>query len=344
MSSSKWRSVVAAFALVAVTLIFVDNAAAQCATCPTPVVAYQPVVAQPTVAYRPYTGWYLGKYIDQWRMRRAATSAYRAGYAPTYTASYAPTYTAAYTPSYTASYTPTYTAAYTPTYTAAYRPYVTAYAPLATTVAAPCTTCTQTVARQVVMQPVVAAPACDTCSYTPSCECDACSGVTQAAYTEPACAGCAGGSSSNVLPPIDYGSGANIGTPNIGTQTPQPSLDPVPAPVRSNYGAEKQIDGGTTPTPAAAPPDDVDPLEDAFGPATDESDSSTYFNAPRLLDPRDRTARSTNSRRPTVGVWNAVYRKPVASQKASHTVRRTARPTQAEIDAVGWTAVAPSAR
>jgi len=339
------RYCLAGLILAASIFALAGDVSAQCATCPTPTVAYQPVVAQPTVTYKPYTGWYPGKLLDQWRMRRAGIAS-----APAYTASYAPTYAASYAPAYTAAYAPSYNAAYAPAYTSAYRPYVSSYAPLTAPAAAPCNTCAQTsyypvvqtVARPVLMRPVVAAPACDVCSYTPSCGCDACSsGVSQAAYNEPAyaqpgCSGCAGGGTvTNVLPP------SSATGQNVGPQTPQPSLAPQPAPAQpapldsryeSNRPAQPEIGSGV---------DDVDPLDDIDpGPVKEEADSSTYYhNAPQLLDPRDRTASTSNSRRkPTVEVWNAVYRQTATNRQVSQSSSRRER-SQAEIDAEGWNAV-----
>jgi hypothetical protein len=100
--------------LVALGLAWGETALGQCGTCATPVVAYQPVTVQPTVTYTPDTGWYPGKLLDSWRLRR-----YGYNTAPaTYTATYA-TYTAAYAP-YSAGYTP---------YSAGYLPYSVGYAP-----------------------------------------------------------------------------------------------------------------------------------------------------------------------------------------------------------------------
>lgn len=338
MNSRICRFGLAGLILVATTLVVTGDVSAQCATCPAPTVAYQPVtayqpvVAQPTVAYKPYTGWYPGKWLDQWRLRRANVAS-----APAYTASYAPT---------------SYTAAYAPTYTAAYRPYVTSYAPLSAPAAAPgCNTCAQTsyypvvqtVARPVLMRPVVAAPACGACSYTPSCGCDTCSaGVSQAAYaepsyTEPACSSCAGGGTvTNVVPPT------SSGNQSVGPPTPQPSLTPQAAPVDSRYESNRQLEGSGSREAESAPVnDDDDPLNEFDpGPTDTEADSSTYYyNAPQLLDPRDRTARSSSrSRKPTVEVWNAVYREPANHRRVSQSSSPRTR-TQAEIDADGWTAV-----
>ncbi len=355
MRSLVLRTMLAGLVLVAITLSVAGEASAQCATCAVPTVAYQPVVAQPTVAYRPYTGWYPGKWLDQWRMRRSTVPASRAAYAPTYSAAYAPTYTAAYAPAYTTAYAPTYTAAYAPTYTAAYRPYLTSYAPLSAAVAAPCNTCTQTVARQVLMRPVVVAPACNTCSFTPSCGCDACStGLSQAHFneysSEPACSSCAGGTVGHVVPP-SYSNAPSAGAPIVGPPTGQPNYtNPVPAPADSRYKSNRPLEGSGNRArgnrDSDSPADGVDPLDEYDpGPATDV-DPSTYYNAPRLLDPRDRTAARSykkatrsykKSHQPTVDVWTAVYRGPAKHRNISQASRRTR--SQAEIDADGWTAV-----
>ena len=352
MKSLFVRLMLASVVLVALTLVVATDASAQCSTCPVPTVAYQPVVAQPAVAYQPYTGWYPGKWLDQWRLRSAGVAS-----APAYAPSY---YSAAYAPSYTTAYAPTYRANYAANYTAAYRrPYITAYAPLSYAAAAPCNTCTHTVARQVLLRPVVAAPACNACNYTPSCGCDACSsGVSQASYdapySEPGCCG-GGGSVSSVLPAVpSYGSRGESSI--IGSQTRQPDYNPVvPAPAKPRYDSNRPIDDGHR-------HDDVLPAEGAEGdrldeldprPAT-ETDPSTYFynapglNAPQLLNPNDRTARSKTrnfktrsykqTHKPSVDVWTAVYRGPTKHRSVSSTSRKQTR-TQAEIDADGWVAV-----
>ncbi|MGI9429202.1 MAG: hypothetical protein ACR2NM_11135, partial [Bythopirellula sp.] len=144
----------------------------------------------------------------------------------------------------------------------------------------------------------------------------------------------AAGTVTNVVPQ------AVSSSPSVGPQTPQPSYTPAPAPAPSQYESQRPAPGSGTPNPVDAvhPHDNFDP-----GPAKD-GDSNTYFNAPRLLDPRDHTARSYQQRsKPTVDVWTAVYRSAANSPKASPTSQRpsTSRRsrTQAEIDADGWTAV-----
>ena len=299
--------VLAGSVVVAVCVTSATTADAQC--CATPTVAYyQPAIAyQPVVAYQqPRMGLF-----DRMRMRRWGVTPVQQ---PVYATSYAAPYTAAYTPyqaayayaptSYTAAYAPAnYTAAYAPAvYTAAYRPYVTSYAPLATTTY-------YSVARQVVMSPV--ASACGACGCEPcGCAQPACSscdsGVSQAIYAEPAsgCSSCAGASA---LPSYSE-------APTVGPATPQPQLAPSEGtPSSSQYETNKlQID--------------EKPIDPAPAPAA-EGDSSTYFEAPKLFSPQDRTAN-----RPSVDVHDAVYRQPATYQGVSQA-------SAVEVDANGWYAV-----
>ncbi|WP_148073211.1 hypothetical protein [Bythopirellula goksoeyrii] len=106
-----------------------------------------------------------------------------------------------------------------------------------------------------------------------------------------------------------------------------PALTPQEAaPLRSDY------------PPASDPAsDDVVPQNDP-GP----SESSTYFEAPKLFNPQDRTAQNNSNRAkpinrsPSVDVWTAVYSKPVTTDNISTT---TTKRSQAEIDAAGWHSV-----
>ncbi len=344
MKISLTRAVLAGFVFALTSLLMLSSANAQCAT---PTVAYQPVAVQPVVTSQ-YQGWYPGKLFDSMRLRwYGATTTAAPAYAPHYTASYAPHYTASYAPHHTASYVP-HTAGYAPApHVVAHAPtsYVTAYAPLAsTTVAHPYlqttyrpihaphhgySSCATTVARPVVLSPVVTAgyPAnpCNTCS----------TGVSHANFVQPAAApGCTGCATSPSVPsyaapgfaPSSPSSGVNVGPP-----THQPRLSPSePAPTRTNY----QPLSPTSPPEKSRvvdPLDQVDPLPQKEAGA---DDTSTSLEAPRLFAPRDRTA----SNGPTVNVWNAVYR-----NTAAHAVRQTSlkqSKTQAEIDAEGWHAVA----
>ncbi len=296
MIRSSMCFVLASVVSVAAIVATAPDANAQCSTCATPTVAYY----QPTVAYQPVatqqvrTGWYPGRWFDRRRMRRWGVST---AAAPAYTTGYAP-YTAAYTP-YTAAY------AYTPTsYTAAYRPYVTSYAPLART-------SYYSVARPVVMSPIASACGacgCDPCGCAqPACggcgSCSSCSsGVSQPVYGAPStgCSSCATGSSVPSYSP----------STSAIPQTPQPALRPderIPASTRYPSESPESDDTSNDPSP--------------------EADASTYLEAPRLFNPRDRSAS-----RPTVDVHNAVYRQPVTNHAASHAPAR-------EVDAYGWSAV-----
>ena len=319
-STSSMRFTCTGLALVAVLGLTVQTVSAQCAVCPAPTVAYrpvttvayqpvvaQPVVAQPVVAYKPYTGWYPGKLLDQWRLRR---------YGVTNTA--APAYTAAYAPATVTTN------------------YVTSYAPLASTTAARPIMQTsffaptvQTVARPVLLRPVVVArPVVAACCPT---------GVSQAAYAAPApaCAACATGTSVPSYSAPSYPSGgASVGPP-----TPQPQLSPSePTPSSSRYRSQRP----TSPSPAqgSGARDNGSNHNDAQKPDVypspePESDSSTYLEAPKLFHPKgDRTAS-----RPSVEVWNAVYHKPVATSAVSQSHETPSSRTQAEIDAEGWYAV-----
>ncbi len=322
MKTCLMRITLAGIVFAVATFVSVESTNAQCATCVTPTVAYQPVVVQ-QVAVPQRDKWYPGKYFDRMRLRRytaAAPLAYtNTGYAvPSYTASYAP---------YTASYAP---------YTAGYTPYVTAYAPLTRTVArplvqtsyyvpSPCSSCVQTVARQVVLSPVLSS--CGSTCGIPSCGgCSACSGVSQAGFTQAPCSNCAPSVGQPSYPTSPAAGGSVIGAP-----TPQPQLSPdEAAPIRSNYPAE---DAGSKEKSI------IDPVPQADGA---ESNTSTLFEAPPLLNlnPPDRTARRSSTNRPTVDVRNAIYRKSnsVGARQISFKQSRT----QAEIDADGWHAVSQS--
>jgi hypothetical protein len=335
--------VVFTLCLALVAVIYAPRVNAQCSTCPTAVVAYSPVVAPATtVMYQPAdTGWYPGKLLDTWRLRRwgyTAPTAVTTAYAPTYSVGYAPTYTAAYAPTYTAAYAPTYTAAYAPAVaTTNYSmPYVTSYAPLGQ--------------REVVMRPVVvaspvvsAAPviasACSACS---ACEvaapCSACAPtmvVEQATYAAaPApCVGCAQDSS------ITY---AQQAPSTSSGQTSQPALTPQEAaPLRSNYpDVVPQQNNGSQNNGTQQQHQHQDP-----GPAAEQnpSNSSTYFEAPALFIPGDRTAQQETvkpvNRAPSVDVWNAVYHGPASNDSVSNTSFKAPTRTQAEIDAEGWSTI-----
>ncbi len=185
-------------------------------------------------------------------------------------------------PAYTAGYAP-YTAAYSP-YTAAYSPYVTSYAPLTrTSYYQPAVT---TVARPVLLRPTVAmSPVVSSCC-SPCSPCATCAtGVSQAVYTEPAspCVGCAGAASAPVY----------SNSPSVGPATPQPQLQP------------------NEPTPAGSSTYESNRPESES--STLQNNKSTFFEAPKLFNPRDRTASRTG-----VDVVPAVYSQPASTREAGY--------------------------
>ncbi len=305
------KSAVVGACLGAICLVTTNSTSAQCSTCPTPVVAFQPVVQPTTVTYTPVTGWYPGRMLDNWRMRRWGFSAPVAvtsvapttvGFAPT-TVGFAPTST--FVPQ-TVGFAPVTTVGFAPMATSVN--HVTAFAPLGQ--------------RQVLMRPVVVespviSSGCTTCAAAVPCStCSSC---------EP-CSNCASGSS------ITYAS-PSTSSPMPSSQMSAPSLTPQEAaPLRTEY---PPASNDVTP-PANS---DVNPPNDP-GPAGSGSRSSTYFEAPKLFNPQDRTAQDEAAkpinRAPSVDVWTAVYSKPVTTDNISTT---TTQRSQAEIDAAGWHSV-----
>jgi len=324
MKAHMTRVGLASFVFLALAILTADSTNAQCSTCPAPTVAYQPVVVQPTTVYQPVvttqrTGWYPGKLFDKMRLRYY-------GVAAPATTTYAPS---------TASYAP-YTAA-APTYTAGFAPYVTAYAPLRRTLvarpivqtayypvatASPCTSCAQTVARPVILNPVVAAgyPTVPT-------------GVDQASFAQPDCSRCATSAATPSYSSTPIPAATNPAGGTYGPSTPQPHLNPdEPAPSRSNFTPSTPAGSGTRGEKSI-----VDPLDKQDPLPPENPDTNTSFEAPRLFDPSDRTALRPSSSSPTVDVWNAVYRKSSTDQVIPTSFKP--KRTQAEIDADGWQSV-----
>lgn len=321
-----------AISVAAGTAIATSPAHAQCNTCPTPVVAFSPVVAPATTVttFQPVnTGWYPGRMFDTWRMRRWG---YTNPVAVTTTA--APTWTTAMpvtaampvtTMMPVTSTAVVQTANFAPIATTAFSgPTITSFAPLGQQ---------QVLMRPVIVQqPVVTAmpvisSGCSTCSAcevaAPCSSCAASTVVEQASFAAPApCASCAQGSSITYSTPA---SAAPMG------ETSQPALTPQEAaPLRSNY-------------PDVTPPANSTQQQDP-GPADENkaSESSSYFEAPALFIPGDRTAQQETlkaaNRAPSVDVWQAVYRGP-AGGELSNTSHKVESRSQAEIDADGWSSV-----
>ena len=264
--------------LFSLCIVAVGAAAhAQCTTCysPVAVTAYQPVTTvQPTVSYVESNSWYLGKWFDEMRWRRAGYAAAPAVYKPVVTN----TTTTAYRPVLTGT-----------TSTA----YYSAYAPLSSG----CSSCT--VARPVTISAYYAPLGCSTCSTCSPCSscstCDSCSSCSTGGFvTSSGCSSCAAGSAEP-----SYASPAP--STSVGPQTPQPSLKPVePAPANSTFAPESE-ESGVSPS---------EPVLPGPGESDDANDTSTYLEAPQLFNPQDVSA---SYRGPSTEVWTAVYRKPVTT-------------------------------
>jgi hypothetical protein len=64
----------------------------------------------------------------------------------------------------------------------------------------------------------------------------------------------------------------------------------------------------------------------------DKNGNSTFLEAPKLFNPRDRSAQRTS----IAPVRTALYQQPVSTREISST-RTTVTAQQAQQDAVGWT-------
>lgn len=321
---------------------------AQCGGCEAPAlaptVAYSPVaVAAPVtpvapVVYQsavptPRSGWYPGKFIGQLFggigsvfSPRPAVPPSAAVVPPTFTtAAYSPTYP----PSYSVGYAPTaYTAGYAPSaYSVGYAP--ASYAAVQQTVAYPSPT-------------VTLSPVNDCCCGSSACS--ACSGAVTAGYSAPlgapagGCANCQGGA------PATYEQSAVYQQPAF---TPPPQPQPgFQAPAGPGYPQP-------TPAPQLPQNDNTPEQRQSFRPDSnpldvDKSnydlnnmdDTTSYFQAPELFNPRDRTTRRPSAT--TAPVWNAVYQQP-ESRQTRQTAYRTAKPVGYEqparnkqVGASGW--------
>ncbi len=345
------------------------NSAAQCASCAQPVVAFSPVLQpapQQVVAFSPVLqpapqpvvwqsqtttreGWYPGKLIGGLFRRPTTTTTVTAvapqpqvvGFAPTHTVGFAPTHTVGFAPQ-AASFAPSPTA-----FTAAYRP---TYPPSYTVGFAPTFSLASEVALQTAFSPVVgsACSSCNACGCDPcgctSCAmpvtmaspgCSTCGQATSAVYESPSsgCASCNAPASysSNVAPSNYYDSAPTQQSYNPQSFTPQTPGQPTPAPglgPNENPPAERSI--------LEKPEMQQDDAAD-LGPSA--ADSSTYFEAPQLYDPRDRT-----TQRPTAPVWNAVYEKPADGAAVRRTSMKVASEPQApvrrsQVGFEGWSSV-----
>ncbi len=199
-----------------------------------------------------------------------------------------------------------------------------------------CATCTtQTVAyapapiQAVTMQPACTA-GCDPCAAGAGY---GATGVVQAVHQEPAgCASCAPG--VVVAPPAPAVAAppagstpppASVQQQTYESQNAAPSLDPGASVPDRQQDAKRPETNGQPQQVQPAPASDIDSDSDA--PYKENGESSTYFQAPELFDPNDRTASRS------VPVTNAIYEKPIAYRTVSF---RPITRQQAEQDAAGW--------
>jgi hypothetical protein len=181
----------------------------------------------------------------------------------------------------------------------------------------------QTVARPVVLSPVMSMPVATTSFAAPACNaCDACNGVTQSSFVSaPAssCSSCSGGGSEFVTQANAYDS--------------------------STYGSSTLVEPAPALAPSENPPatrsqrpefDDTDsilqeePAEEEKTP-TDAASTNDYFNAPPLFaPPANRVTQNTHP----APVHTAVYRQPVESRPASLPTRATGKTHHLSAD--GW--------
>jgi hypothetical protein len=92
--------------------------------------------------------------------------------------------------------------------------------------------------------------------------------------------------------------------------------------------------GGTTSTPGAGGSISSPAGGSDGSSAAPESDPSAQFEAPKLLDPNDRTAAKHMA-----PVWTAVYHKVSGAAPAVQTIshqQTTPAASQEELDAAGW--------
>jgi hypothetical protein len=276
-------------------------------------------------------GWYPGYWMDRIRTRLwGSPSTYVAAY-PTmaHSASYAPTYAASYAPTYA---TTSYAA---PAYSSSSTCQSCSYAPA-------CSTCSQ----QVTLRPVCAT--CTTgCATCPSCTVP--SGVTQTSYQQQPCPTCANGQAHVQTQTQTQQNGAPSPTPaehsiqtfdstgtmngaTNGTAADQPSV-PENTPPVERQEQKPPVNGDTT---GAQPAPGDDTTEDPeVAPYKVNGESSTYFEAPKLHDPNDRTAQ----RGVLAPVKTAIY-KQAAGYRSVATQPQRVTAEQARQDAIGWTSAA----
>jgi len=334
--TSKSVHIMTVVAAILFSARLVSQANAQC--CGTPTTAYYQPAA--VTAYSPVavqtvrTGWYPGYFLDRIRTRLfGSPSTYVAAYPTTYAASYPSSYVASYPSTYVASY-PTQVASYQPTYSAGY---ATSYAPAAsyapaTSYAAPaaCATCPTYTASY--------APACVSCAPCDPCACPTGATVSQTGYQQPGCPSCAPGTATGPSygsPTETYGSAANGTGPTPAApqrtypQNGAPEIDPgANVPTQREQGVQRPATDDTLQNIQPEPADNDTNNGPEADPYKVNGDPSTFFQAPKLFDPNDRTAQ-----RSVAPVTTALYQKPVSYRNVS---AQRITPQQAERDAAGW--------
>jgi hypothetical protein len=112
-------------------------------------------------------------------------------------------------------------------------------------------------------------------------------------------------------------------------------LGPIEGQSEKTYKEQKPVNGGE---PSEQPSTDLQPTPGsdtttpgAAGDAT--KDNSTYFEAPKLFNPKDRTAG-----RSIAPVRTALYEQPASMHQIS-AQRKAITAEQAQKDAAGWTSV-----
>lgn len=343
MIANSIRRATAALALLAMFGIAIETNAACCGGGTT---AFYPstysanyggsyAAAYPTTYQTYSSGWYPGYYWNQARARLwGSPSTYVAAYPTTayYSAGYAPAYSASYAPAYATTYAAPACSSCSSGSTC--QSCTAGYAPSG------CNTCG---VQQVVMRPVcttACSSPCNTCN-TGCSTCSTCSSqvVTQTSYEQPACSTCgantqhvqvqqesaSSASTPDPAPPETFDSSATNGGAIEKPAVPADANVPVqreeqkppvngaevqPAPVDDTNGAESESE-----------------VEDPY--KVKDTDSATYFEAPKLHDPNDRTAS-----RGVSTVKTAVYKQPVSYRSVS---MKRITDEQARQDAIGWT-------
>jgi hypothetical protein len=336
MSATSTRRVSFLIALLLFAAPFATQANAQCCGMPA-TTAYYPTTAYTAAYPAQSTGWYPGYWLQRITSRLFGspstyvtaypTTAYYAGYAPAYTAAYRPAYTVGYaTTSYAApmSYAaPTSYAAPAPacptcpSYSASYAPVqqVTVQSACPSG-CAPCTAGASYVPQQSYSGQSgaygVQAESYGASAGSPSCCQPAASGAQPATYTAPSPSGPA------PTPALQR---------TFEAQNAAPSLDPTTSVPERQQDAQRPPTNDANDTQQPIQPEPAE--ENGFDPYKVEEENSTYFQAPKLFDPSDRTAR-----RNVAPVVTAVYQKPADAPNST-----SAQPIslqQAELDAMGW--------